>query len=111
MTNSDFIQLVAAVDLKRFAIPVRISCERAIWNDSLIVLVTLIVPDVITGEQTTVNHQEEFLPEHIKRLDRDGALMLIRRQLSFALNHELDECFLVDGKQLRDPHEREKRAT
>lgn len=61
-----------------------------------------------TGVATTI-HQFHHLPDHHFRLSRERAIDLVKRFIQRAVMHELDECLLVDGVQLSDPHAGERR--
>lgn len=83
--------------------PMRIIVDMDL-RDGLSICAQLTAPCVVTGESQIVHHME-----HIPLLMAEGATHadIVRhahRLLKAAVEHEFDECLLLDGKQLRDPH-------
>jgi hypothetical protein len=68
----------------------------------LMLVVELDAPDIHTGEMQTVHIAETIHPksETTEGQMVDVIVWLYRR----AVQHELDECLLVDGSPAREPH-------
>lgn len=68
-------------------------------------VVILHAPDIHDGTPTRVYHMLSLRDVHIS--DPTEAMGQIRRLVLRAITHEVDECMLFDGRQVRDPHEAE----
>lgn len=86
-------------------LPMRWSIE--VDRMGVMVHVEIDVPDIVTNEMQTV-HQYHHVPYgEVDRLAHVKAVDLIARLIRRMVLHELDECLLVDGEQLSDPHSRD----
>lgn len=63
-------------------------------------VVTLRVESIHGGAPTTLTSRYPLPPER----DALAAIRLVRTLVLRAIEHEIDECLLVDGRQLADPH-------
>jgi len=89
---------IARVEV-RLPFPVRFFA-RATDRDEVEIRCTIVVPDIHTREPSTVNFQD-FITRDLPEV---GRIAYLRDLLQRTIDHELDEAFLVDGKQLRNPH-------
>lgn len=104
MTADDLAALVARVSFRAW-FPVRLRVAPTLTFDGDPALVVAIdVPDVhadAPGAVTVrVYHRIPMRPA----ADPVEVLRVIRRAVMSALEHELDETMLLDGRQIRDPH-------
>ncbi|MGN6107247.1 MAG: hypothetical protein ACTHU0_19220 [Kofleriaceae bacterium] len=90
----------------RLPIPVILHADIDPLFDGWRLRVSIKVPDIHTGEPTWVHTMAP-----VERIDTEGrAVSRVRSAILKALEHELDECLLLDGKQVRDPHANERFA-
>lgn len=85
---------------KAWLIPIRIKVEVRL--DGVAVHLELDAPDIHTGEHQTVHHMHHAYVDQV--LTEDQMLDVILRMVRSAVLHELDECLLVNGEQVNDPH-------
>ena len=102
--SREWPQLLGRITLKLpFRADFRAEIDPA--RDGWLITVTLYVPDVLTGELTTVNTRMPVPP--LGSMAEDDAMALLRATLKNALIHEMDESLWLDGKHWRDPHAQE----
>jgi len=104
--------LVDAVDLSLFPIPIVLEIRESLTasvlrrhgvaSGELVVHATAIVIDVESGLPTTVIGTDR-IPEHVTNNEREAVACIYRVCRSLVL-HELDECFLLNGKPFKNPH-------
>lgn len=63
------------------------------------------VRDIYTGKTETTRLERDINDEAAR--DPKRLAWFVRTMMADALQHEADECFVMDGKQVRDPHENE----
>lgn len=108
-------ELVEKIDLSRFPIPVDLQVEE--YTRVAVLKVVLQVKDRETGVPLRVLTEVPFETDAEYNLRvlhgfSPASLALytldrIRNTIIRALTHELDECFLFDGKRLYDPHRKD----
>lgn len=62
------------------------------------------VRDIRTGEPTKVHIRELLSVAESALMSDDDRLEFVIHMVRRAIEHELDECLLVDGRQHRNPH-------
>jgi hypothetical protein len=83
----------------------RIDVRIAELTDALNVRIAMLdAPDMLTGDPSKVIHHRDVLYRDAQRMEESDILHFLRRFIGAAVEHELDECLLVGGEQLRDPH-------
>lgn len=96
----DWSALVARLTF-RTIIPVRLHvAPPREGHDRPRLVVTLRVASIHGGAPTTLTSRYPLPPER----DVLAAIRLVRTLVLRAIEHEIDECLLVDGRQLADPH-------
>lgn len=73
-------------------------------RDGLSIRVKLTAPCIVTGESQIVNHMEHIPWQMAEGATSADIARAIHRLLRSAVEHEFDECLLLEGRQLRDPH-------
>lgn len=96
-------RFIERIDLSRWASPIRLEVFNADLFDAIELRVAICVPDIHTKELSWVTRRD-FLPDIA---DDKTNVRIVRRYISLILEHEIDECLLLDGEQLRDPHANE----
>lgn len=90
------------IDLTRFKIS-SIHCNLVEERGVKVMRVTFFVPAVNTGAPSTVSIEKEW-PSGIFNVDVTN--QMIREAIHEAVLHEVDECLMIDGKRLFDPHKK-----
>jgi hypothetical protein len=105
-----WVALAASITLRpEWQIPITWSVEHSLDQDAMKLHVRMRANDFVTGKPTTI-HMVEILPNIIAIEDdvHEGRRR-IARVIRRAVEHELDECLLVSGVQMRDPHSKDPR--
>lgn len=86
--------------------PMRMSLavEFVELGDALRVVIKMRVKDIHSAEDINVYSAEQFDHEYLMAHRDDYIVRAICALVKRAVMHELDECLLVDGKQVHDPH-------
>lgn len=93
----------AEVRLKVLEVAVCIDHEHALFHDEGLGVVTIDVPDRVTGQ--VLRGAKHFL---FDRSDRRELALHIRRAVRELLLHEIDESIYIDGERIFDPHAEEE---
>jgi hypothetical protein len=97
----DFLKRISL----RPSFPLSLELRESTRGRGLVLFAKLDAPDIHTGQMQTLHIAEVLMyPPH----DEKHALWIVRTLLRAALEHELDECLLLDGVQVRDPHSNER---
>lgn len=99
---------IARFDLTRMPFLCELRFDGRIRHLEYHVTFVMHVRCVDTGNPVKVFTTQSFdvgAPE----IAREHAEYLILRLIRQGIEHEIDECLLVDGKRLCDPHEQERR--
>jgi hypothetical protein len=99
---------VKGLDLSRFTIPIVIE-SRLRDRFSMELRVTMFVRDADDPEKETTIHSSNVLSGYLIDQINDQKFIehFIYELVMTQLRHELDECWYVDGKRVRDPHNKE----
>lgn len=82
----------------RSSFPLRVKAIETLQGTKLRAM--LDVPDIHTGKMQTVHVEWPAFDN----LNDENAFRFVRMLLREILEHELDECLLLDGVQVNDPH-------
>lgn len=109
-TRDDWQRTIERITF-RFPFPIELEADpHPHWSRSACrfpLRVTIRVPDIRTGLITGV-HLIEDMP--LFETSEGERIVMVRAAVMRILQHELDECLLVDGVQFRDPHANEARS-
>ena len=98
--NDHCIDAGFGISLRPFSVRItNLGIDRGAGNLYNLVLSAEVI-DVRTGQTIEISSRTT---QCVGGLDQMPAFA--RRQLRALLDHELDECLLFEGKQVRDPHE------
>lgn len=106
----DANRVLASIDFSRFPVPIRFSWrfEEEI-TESLVLKFEMPVFDRDTGKPSRISTVRSIsvrdLPYILKLKHLVG---LVREEVRKTLLHEIDECFLVGGERVFDPHRGEE---
>jgi hypothetical protein len=95
---------IEGLDVSRFPLPMRIESRiiPAPYADIVVIEVTTYVKDRLNPElMIDVVFSERFNMDLFNRIPHEELLYGIVRRLVL---HELDECWLVHGQRVHDPH-------
>lgn len=95
-----WMELVRRTDISRFGIKMRM---EVIWRSGRApaLLISMVANDRDTGEEVTLSFSAPMPPW----FGPEKGVLWLRERLAQFLIHELDECMLVDGKRIYDPHD------
>ncbi len=105
MTFERFKKIVDSVDLRMWPAKLEVHTDLNVMACTVSILVNM------TGNDRETNKPQKFVQTHnipyweIEHLrDDEDAIDLIYCELRAVVLHELDECLLVCGRRVRDPH-------
>lgn len=107
-TRAALEDVIARIDLTRMPFMCELRLDHRIRDHDFHVVFVMHVRCVDTGKPIKVFTMESFdvgAPERA----REHAEHLILRLIRQGIEHEIDECLLVDGRRLHDPHEQERK--
>lgn len=106
MTLDEWQKAIDRVTMHRiWPMPIVQRVSHSEHLDAFAIYTKLSAPCVDTGDPQVVTHLA-VAPDYI--VDPDDAVDFLARQIKKAVEHEIDECLLVDGRKLRDPHARSR---
>lgn len=104
-TVARFAKIVDSIELNNFPIKIKLLLlpDRKCY-ESVELRVMSIVSDRDTGRPTDVAQANMFSIHEIDSMSHDACVYFIYSAISHLVQHELSECFTVDGKRIYDPH-------
>jgi hypothetical protein len=97
---------VRGLNVSRFPLPMVVESRQFDIMfpepDGFILRIHMLVLDRDTGEPKQIIFFHNVHPLEVRS---QGEVWSLHRALTIAVNHELNECFIVGGKRIFDPHE------
>lgn len=94
-------EILKFINLDRFPIPIQLECSPGYSEFRLIT--SLQVKSIETNEMIWIRSSVSV---DISNFDQRDFLKFVQKQVHFMVVHELDECFMVEGMRIFDPHKR-----
>jgi hypothetical protein len=108
MRTDEFITFVRKVELSGFPVRIQLVACRDEYLDAMRLQASMDVKCRDTGAPICTYMVETISMEGVAQLSRNAAVRLVHDFLRRLLVHELDECFLVNGVRVYDPHENDR---
>jgi len=102
-------RIVERVSLRPGLFKIDLRVDLSVEEDAVRLTASLHAPDVHNAMPTRVHSSVLIEIDHLVMVSDDDVLDIVKRRVREVVNHELDEVLLVDGKQARDPHAKDRR--
>lgn len=108
MTLQQFIDTVAACELRNFPLRLRVTASEAtIPVAGVRVVAVMAVRDRDSGHEVEVAVSLTIDWYRVSRMEREDVVDAVRTLLLEAVTHEFNEAWHVDGQRVNDPHRHE----